>query len=114
MDFDHTFLWTATYWYPIEKDRLNVSSQTHNSSRLFCYAGSLSKGSDVGLVYPENMLSEIVENRTTKRTSNGRELERAGVEVARAGMRLCSSSIRNTLWLRLIGWTRAGTLARTD
>ncbi|KAF2546068.1 hypothetical protein F2Q70_00014912 [Brassica cretica] len=59
MDFDHTFLWTATYWYPIEKDRLNVSSQPHSSSRLFCYAGSLSKGSDVGLVYPENMLSEV-------------------------------------------------------
>ncbi|KAF3515944.1 hypothetical protein DY000_02060894 [Brassica cretica] len=48
------------YWYPIEKDRLNVSSQPHSSSsRLFCYAGSLSKGSDVGLVYPENMLSEV-------------------------------------------------------
>ncbi|KAF2535397.1 hypothetical protein F2Q68_00021771 [Brassica cretica] len=59
MDFDHTFLWTATYWYPIENDRLNVSSQPHNSNRLFCYAGSLSKGSDVGLVYPENMLSEV-------------------------------------------------------
>ncbi|KAL0688760.1 hypothetical protein Bca4012_088437 [Brassica carinata] len=28
--------------------------------RLFCYAGSLSKGSDVGLVYPENMLSELM------------------------------------------------------
>ncbi|KAF3595751.1 hypothetical protein DY000_02025575 [Brassica cretica] len=58
MDFDHTFLWTPTYWYPIENDRLNASSQPHSSSRLFCYAGSLSKGSDVGLVYPENM-SEV-------------------------------------------------------
>ncbi|KAF3522870.1 hypothetical protein F2Q69_00050531 [Brassica cretica] len=59
MDFDHKFLWTATYWYPIEKDTLNVSSQPHSSSRVFCYAGSLSKESDVGLVYPENMLSEV-------------------------------------------------------
>ncbi|KAF3610453.1 hypothetical protein DY000_02047679 [Brassica cretica] len=94
MDFDHTFLWTATYWYPIEKDRLNVSSQPHSSSRLFCYAGSLSKGSDVGLVYPENMLSEGFTNFKAglkpdhQREQMNLELHTDGREVAVVGCEL--------------------------
>ncbi|WZZ70275.1 hypothetical protein YC2023_081645 [Brassica napus] len=87
MNFDHTFLWTATYWYPIEKDKLNVSSQPHSSSRLFCSAGSLSKGSDVGLVYPENMLSE---DGCPILIGNGLHVQAVYIMVIDHGSRICS------------------------